>query len=200
MTAVMINADVMSLVEAELHSGERLLWADKSRKMAMTILEKGIVGFLVFWLFMVALITLPTFFSGSETFKITVNDVPKTVGLKEYLLFLSIFPIFGFGMLAFVLAVVKIRTGQVYAVTNQRSILISKFIMCRVSSIFHGQINRIERSGKSDFGTIEFVTSESRSFFFRGMNLLQMRAFSGIENPKHVEALLITLKKEEENL
>jgi len=196
-TAV-INPDVKSKVMAELHSGEELLWADKSRKLILSFMEKFMVAFLIFWLAVTTLMIMPSLFTSQETYKITYNGVPTEVSFLHFLLFASLFPAIGLFMLACLIGGAKIRTGQIYAVTNSRSILISTFLVRRVTSFPHGKLIKISRHGKDDFGSIEFQRQENSKWFsFDPGWFFEMQLFSGIKNPKRVEALILSLQSGE---
>jgi len=191
----MVNKDVKSNVTAVLHSGEKLLWADKSRKLVISFMEKIMLGFLIFWIVITSLLIFPSILVDKELYEITYNGVPTEVSFLHYHLFLSIFPTAGIAMLAFILGAAKIRTGQVYAVTNSRCILISTFLFRRVTSIPHGKLIKISRRGKDDFGSIEFQTQEySKWFSFDPSWFFEMQLFSGIKNPKRVEELILSLQ------
>ena len=175
-----------------------MLWADKSAKLVLSLIEKYLVGFSIFWLIFVTLIFLPQLTSGQETYEITINEVPTDVSFSSFLLFASIFPLTGLAMLAGVLGAAKFRTGQIYAITDRRCLLISSFLMHRIASIPHGKILKTQRIGKTDIGSLEFQTlRESKWFAFDPDWFFEMKTFSGIRNPKIVEELILSLQKEE---
>lgn len=194
----MINSSVKSKIETELWDGERLLWADKSRKLVLHLMDKSIVGFSIFWLILVSLMFLPQLFSGQDIYEITINGVLTEVSFAKFLLFFLLFPAFGIAMLVFVFGAAKIRTGQIYAVTDKRSLLVSSFIMHRVTSIPHGRVIKIQKFGNNDLGSLEFQKQEeSKWVSFNPDWFLEMKIFSGISNPKIVEELIMSLQIKE---
>lgn len=200
MNVGMINSEVRFTVEDELWKDERLLWADKSRKLVLNLMDKCTVGFSVFWLILITFLFLPQLTSGQETHEITINGVLTEVSFRSFLLFASIFPAFGIAMLVLVFSAAKIRTGQIYAVTDKRNLFVSSFLIRRVTSIPHGKIIKTRRFGNNDFGSLELQTQEeSKWFSFNPDWFLEMKTFSGILNPKIVEELIMSLQKEEKN-
>jgi hypothetical protein len=197
MSAVKINSEILPEVRPELWNAERVLWADRSAKIVLSWMEKYLFGFSIFWLIVVALLFLPQLTSGQETYEITINGVPTEVSFTSFLLFASIFPLFGLVMLASVFVAANLRTKQIYAVTDKRSILISTFLMRRVTSIPHGNLIKVRRFGKNDVGSIEFHEKKPAWFSFEPNRIFEMSIFSGISNPKVVEELIMSLQKEE---
>jgi len=193
-----VNPEVRSTVEDELWKDERLLWADKNRKLVFSWMDKYLLGFSIFWLVLVTFLFLPQLTSGQETHEITINAVPTEVSFTDFLLFVSIFPAFGIFMLVGVLSASKIRTGQIYAVTDKRSLFISSFLKRSVTSFPHEKVFNIQRFGKNDLGSLKFQKQEeSKWFSFQPDWFLEMNTFSGILNPKFVEELILSLQKEE---
>lgn len=189
-----INEDIRHIVEAELREGEELLWADKSRKLSFSVMEKSIIGFLVFWLACCFLIVLPITLLGDEPYKVTVNGVEKFVGLWEYLMFLSIFPAFALLMFAWVLGFAYLRTGHFYAITDKRVFIISKLFGKRVASFHPDKLGKIQRyKTKTDFGSINFF-SETHKKFDALMKPFELQTLSGIKNLREVESLILSLQ------
>lgn len=189
----MINEDIRHIIEPELREGEELLWVDKPSKLVFSAIEKSMIIFLVFWLVMVCLISLPGILTSNGSHKVTVNGVEKYVSLTEYLAFLSIFPLIGLGMLAIVFGYAYLRTGHYYGITDKRAIIISKFLGKRVASLAPDKMSKIETSGTKELGSVSFFykpTSRLNSL----MMPFELNTFSGIKNLHEVEGLLLSLQ------
>jgi len=187
-----INEDTKFIIEPELFADEKLMWADKSRKRIFTTLEKSMIAFIIAWLLLVCMMLLPSVLSGQVTYTIEVNGMPRDVGIWEYLFFCLTFLAFGFFMLAGLFGFSALRTGQHYAVTDQRVIIVSNFLGRRIASIIPNQLIKIERSGNHDIGSIEFYHVKGKKRL-RDWSNFDLSSFSGIRNPKQVEHHILSV-------
>ena len=80
---------------------------------------------------------------------------------------------------------------EIYAITNQRGIIISPFFRYRVASLSPENLKNSERKGPPDLGTLTF-TNKGNGFMAMWMNPYQteLNAFQKIQHPKEVENLI----------
>ena len=191
----MINEEVKHIVEAELREGEEFLWADKSKKLIFSVIEKLMFGFLIVWLALCFLIIgMPLLISDEPQFEVIINGNPELLSFTEYLMFVSIFPLFALGMFAIVYGFALLRTGHIYAITDRRAIIISKFLGKRVASYSPSRLGKIQTyQTKNNLGSVTFYT-HSQGKFEVLMKPFELQNFSGIENIKEVESLILSLQ------
>jgi hypothetical protein len=191
-----MNQSIRNVFERELHAGEKLLWASKCEKLMFSAVEQSMIAFTVLWVFLATLVLSLSLVGSDGNYVVTVDGVPREVTLKEYLLFVSIFPIVGFGMIGATIVFSKVKMRQLYAVTDRRCIIISNFLIRQVTSILPGQFMQVIRSEKGEFGIIQFQ-SASKGWFFIRRSSYRSLSFSRIKNSKRVEGYILSLEKPE---
>ena len=177
----MINEDVRHIVEAELREGETLLWADKPSKKPISFMAIYITGFSIVWT------TMAIGFVGAGAFAslfsvATVEDKATAAGTAAFGAVFSIvsllFVAIGVGMILWGLKMLIGPSKEIYALTNQRGIVLSPFIKYRITSLSYEILKNSERKGDHQLGTLTFT------------NQTELNAFLKIKNPKQVEDLI----------
>jgi hypothetical protein len=177
------NYELQQAVQAQLDSGEQLLWygqpiPKRTMRTAMPIVLFGIVwtSFALFWMAGAAGFRIPDFSRLSESL---------------FALFGIPFVLIGLGLLASPYFVYKKAKRTVYAITNRRALIViggkSKFIQ----SYSGKEIGTISRSERAD-GTGDIFFGEEV-----GEKRTKPVGFLAIPDVRRVERILIdTFKKE----
>jgi len=167
----MINPDVKLLVEAELKTGEKLLWADKPRQFPLRRIGLLYIFTGIFWIVLLSAIIKPIFASLGA-------DVETGVG--------SMFP--SSSLIFFLVGglVIFIPTKEAYALTDQRGLILWRFPYRRVASLSAELMLNSRHSGDEHIGTLNF----DHLFWVSPMRLLFKKSFKKISNPKQVEGLI----------
>jgi len=190
----MINPDVKLIVEAELRNGERLLWADKPSKFPISFMAIYIVGFSIVWTTIaVSFVGVGAFVSivGSSAAE-TSTEAASAGGVGIIFSLVSLlFVCVGIGMVVWGLKMLIGPSKEIYAVTNQRGIIISPFIKYRIVSLSAEALANSERKGRPERGTLSFHNN-TNNWMALMMNPYQteLAAFRKINNPKQVEELI----------
>ncbi len=190
----MINSEIRGVVEGELRSGEKLLWADKPAKFPLSFMAIYITGFSIVWTLMAI------GFVGVGLLTTIVGPVVAETGSEAAggaafgLLFVGMslfFVCIGAGMILWGLKMLIGPSREIYALTNQRGIIISPFMRYRIASLSPESLRNSERKGNPELGTLTF-TNKSTGWMAMWMNPYQteLSAFQKIENPKMVENLI----------
>ena len=188
----MINPDVRHIIEPELRSGEKLLWADKPAKFPLSFMMIYILGFSIVWtLFAIGFfgaVVFGSFFDANVGE--TSNDAVEAGAIRiGFSIFSFLFVVIGVGMIVQGLKMLISPSKEIYALTNQRGIIISPFFKYRIASLSPENLKNLERKGDPELGTLTFA---SKGNGMMGMKPYQteLNAFLKIKNPKQVEDLI----------
>lgn len=190
----MINSDVRSNVDAELRSGEKLLWANKPHKFPFSFMALYITGFSFVWtaisISFVGIGAITSIFGASTSDTATEVAGSSAFGIAFSTISL-LFVCIGIGMFLWGLKMLIGPSKEIYAITNQRGIIISPFFKYRVASLSPENLKNSERKGSPDLGTLTF-TNKGSGMMGMWMNPYQteLNAFRKIKNPKKLEDLI----------
>jgi hypothetical protein len=189
-----MDYDVHTIVQGELDSGEKLLWAGIPKQG--TVFRGSDVfmipfsllwgGFAIFWEIMA--LTIPDRESGAVGIAFPLFGIPFVV--------VGLYIIFG----RFIYDAKK-RAKRVYGLTNQRAIIISGLFSKNVKSLSLNSLSDVSLSEKSDkTGTITFGQENQWMSFFRsnsfpGMGGSNVPKFELIEIAKEIYNLLRAQQK-----
>lgn len=190
----MINEDIRSIVESELRSDEKLLWADKPHKFPLSFMAVYLTGFSIVWTLMA--ISFAGVGVFASLFGATTSDsTAEVAGIGAFGAVFSIvsllFVAIGIGMVLLGLKMLIGPSKEVYALTNQRGIIISPFFKYRIASLSRDVLENSERKGAPDLGTLTF-TAKGGGIMGMWMNPYQteLNSFRKIQNPKQIEDLI----------
>ena len=188
----MINRDVRKAVETELRAGETLLWADKPAKMPLSFMALYMSGFSLVWTTMAVSfvgVGAVTAFMGEGSSETADTAAFGIAFFAISLLF--VFVVIGVCMFLWGLKLLIGPSKELYAITNQRGIVISPFLKYRVANLSPEILRNSERKGRPDLGTLTFM-GKGNGFMGMWMNPYQteLNAFQKIQNPKQVEDLI----------
>ena len=193
----MIADDVKHLFAKELRNNETLLWADKPRRIPREPVWLGALFIVPFVIFMIAPLAY-AIFSGDrsifDNYSFSINGErvdPETPTSTLWLAFIGISITVAI-MVAFLAGYAYVQLREVYAITNQRAIIYSRFPTSRVVTVNPSFVSQIERSGNDQIGTLKFFDSRP-GIVQRFMELYRVRlnAFSNISKPRDVEQILV---------
>lgn len=181
------NYDIQQTVTAELGHGERMLWCGKPDPKSMA--RKGLVifffaipwtAFAVFWMFAAAGFSIPNFDEGWDWFPLF--GVP--------------FVLIGFAMMLAPFWMRLKGAHTIYAVTNQRALIITTGKSKTVKSYTNEDIGAIEKKEKPDgSGDITFAKESYQDS--KGNTRLNSVSFIGVSNVREVERYLVeTFKRD----
>lgn len=181
---------IRKVAEAALHGQESLLWSGQPNpwRAALGNLSQSFFGvlwtaFVVFMLSQVSSMNSASSFSRSST----------SGFVSLFQLFLGVFLLVGIGMiLSPAWYYVKARR-RVYALTEQRALIIERFPAQSVRSYFARDISFIDRQGDDLQGDIIFAR-EARAYRRRSgatRTYIVPIGFLGIKKPREVEALML---------
>lgn len=189
----MINSDVRNIVETELRAGENLLWADKPYKFPLSFTAIYIFGFSVVWTTIavsfvgVGAITSLLGGAGGET---AIESAGAAAFGVTFSIISLIFVGVGIGMFLWGLKMLIGPSKELYAITNQRGIIISPFLKYRVATLSPEVLKNSERKGRPDLGTLTFNKGNGIMGMWMNPYQTELNAFQKIENPKRVEDLI----------
>lgn len=194
MSATMINPAVKSLIEGELRSGERLLWADKPSKLPISFMAVYITCFSLVWTFMaISFFGVGVFTSilGATASDTSTEAVGSAAAGTLFSAIALLFVCIGVAMILWGLKMLIGPSKEIYAVTNQRGLIISPFIRYRIASLSGDVLANSERKGRSEIGTLIFSNKSSGWMgTMMNPNQTELDAFHNIVNPKKVEDLI----------
>lgn len=184
--SMIIDKELRDKIQPELMAGEKLLWAGKPAKFPLSFMALYLTAFSVFWTFMVTGIFgvgISSEFGSSNSSMGSLN-----IG---FLLFASLFICAGIGMFLVGLKTLISPSREIYAITNQRGIIISPFFRYRMASLSEDCLKNSERKGRPELGTLLF-SGKSSGLMGMMMNPYQteLNAFRKITDPKKVEDLI----------
>lgn len=190
----MRDEKMRSRVESELGPGEKILWTGRPRSFSVNwIMLPGILFALFFIVLFVSIFFLgtdaETTVESSEQLE-EISDDLSLAGAILFLMFAGIFMIVPLVIFLGLLRAFLTPIFEIYALTNQRAIILSNIFPKKVSSFSGQMFDNMSRSGRHDLGTIYFGP---RNFLH---NLaVDQYGFPGkfykIENAKKVEALIL---------
>jgi hypothetical protein len=174
-------------IQREIIAGERLIWTGQPRQgLRPTFEEQGgvnfaVAGFFVFWLVMVASITLDNLWDVEGRFNLRV----LIAGL--------VFFAFGSALLDFVAGYDAVdRQHTFYGLTDQRIILISGILRPNLRSFLLHDLQRTEVEVQDNgSGTISF---KDVSYTWRGASIVP--SFAKIENVEWIHDLVRRAKEQ----
>ena len=168
-----MDHEIKNVIEAELQTGEKLLWADKPQRFPIhfmflmgTILGGlfSLIG-IIFWLG-----TLITGTYGATVF-LTV-----WTGMAMFFFWSYSKNLLG-------------PSTQIFAITTKRAIIVERQGANRISSLNKSSFNQIQRTGNDDIGSLQF--GNPPSVFQMGLNMqMPLTTFHKISNPREVENLI----------
>ncbi len=174
-----------------LHSGEQLLWA--GRPIPLRFAAKGLprvfIGFV--WLVFVYFIFKQVGSMGRGS-SVSHSAVGSAFGIFQIIL--GLFALFGIVMILSPLWEYIKATRKVYALSNQRAILMDRWPAASVRSYSLKDMRQIERRGDDQQGDIIFAR-ETRAYRYSGgrtSTSVTPIGFLAIHNPREVEVLLNT--------
>lgn len=181
---------IRKVAEAALHGQESLLWSGRPNpwRAAIRNLSQSFFGllwtaFVVFMFFQFSSMNSRSSFSRSSTSGFT----------SFFQLFLGVFLLVGIGMILSPIWYYAKARRRVYALTEQRALIIERFPTQSVRSYFARDISFIDRQGDDMQGNIIFAR-EARTYRRRsGYTRTYMApiGFLGIKKPREVEALML---------
>lgn len=134
----MINEEVRQIVQSELRPKEKLLWADKPAKRPISFIAIYITGFSIVWT------TMAVSFVGAGAFAslfgaVAAESKSEAAGTAVFGAVFSIvsllFVAIGITMVLWGLKMLIGPNREIYALTNQRGIIISPFFKYRIASL-----------------------------------------------------------------
>jgi len=176
----MLELDLRQVVENELRNDEQIVWTDQPipshvARRALPISAFGLFfgGFAVFW-FVGALGAT----QGSQTG--WMNSIFPLFGLP--------FVAIGLAMFASPLFVARRARKTVYAITNQRAMIVTCGRWHKVSSFAPERLQTFDRTTRSD-GSGDLIFGQDLAL--QGNHLrFQSYGFIGVREVRHVESLL----------
>jgi len=172
-----INQDVRHIIEAELRSGEKLLWCDIPARMHKPLMPISYSIFIVFWL--VGLISMVSFGGFLEA----ANTSALFIAIPLFMLCAGLL------MLWFAIKAVFAPSKHIYGLTNSRAIIVENRGKGPVRSFGANELSNYSRKGGTDIGTLEFV-GPSMVTVSLDLSSLSGRGFYEIQDPKYVENLI----------
>jgi hypothetical protein len=181
-----IDYDSQQKAQAQLESGERLLWWGKPDPKRGLLLTIPVVLFGIPWT------AFSIFWMGAASGLVFGDSRPGWFSL--FALFGLPFVLVGLGMLSAPYWAYRKAQQTIYALTSRRALIIISGRATKVKSYAGSDIGTIERTdranGKSDVMFATVITGKN----------MQSIGFMGIENGRHVERLLLdTFKTKDEN-
>ena len=173
----MKHFDALQIANAESRRGEKVIWADRPGPGARAMSQ------------------LPRSFFGVFFFIFSIVWMSVAYSPNEPLLF----PLFGIPFmligLAFILTPVwawfEARKWLVYALTDQRILIIRLFPRHKVETFAPRDVGKLERTTKAD-GSGNLIFREDISHTREGGTIRTPRGFFGIRDVKNVEAAVHT--------
>lgn len=182
---------LLAQIDTELVEDEELLWVDQPDPVSVALSRRHLwrAGFGILWLFFVMLI-FSNFFSFPMAGSFGTLRTPFGG-------FFSLFPLIFIGIGLFqvltpVWASLK-AVRSVYAITNQRAIIVSNLLTRSVQSYGQHQIQFIETSLNGQ-GTGDIIFQRSHHTRYSGRRYRRYTVeigFFGVQNPREVEALML---------
>ncbi len=176
--------DVEQQLQAELDSGENIVWETQAKPAFFTVKAIFPVIFAVAWL---AIVSLSMFTS--------VSRHPKGPDFIPFIFF-GVVTVFLVG--AMILRLLKKQTTY-YLITNRRALIVTLGRTKKVVSYYSAKLQSLERREKADgSGDIVFersVNSNPWGGASRGNSYLQEVGFMNIPDVKNVEGMLRDLVK-----
>jgi len=181
-----INEEVEHIIKAELREGERIVWSGAPEQPPRTMGQSFQFVFSCIWLTMVVLIFLPvglvTAFSGEES----------AFGWF-FTFFILLFVLVGIGMVILNYRALKAPNFEVYAITNQRGLILSTYRKIMVTSLSPNDLLSSERKPRRDgLATLSFGTGPSSIFEIQSamFGMKTQTSFKNISDSKEVENLI----------
>ena len=173
------GVSILDIAQRELRSSEKLIWADQPGPMArartkIKVCLFGIpfTGFAIFWMSGAVGAGAPPLFA--------MFGIPFiAVGLG-----LILSPLWSY---------IEAQRWMVYAITDQRCLILRLFPVHKAESFGPGEITRLERTEKSD-GSGNIIFSEDVKRGRRGSYLVP-RGFYGITEVRRIEEEIEKLKQ-----
>ena len=171
----MIDSDVKLAVQPELRAGEKLLWASKPQTFPINKVSFLLTVFVFFWTIM-AMGMMGAFFIVDQSNSTYFSFIP------------GLFVLVGICLFLYCLKLIIAPSYQVYAITDQRGIIISPFLGYRTASLDKALLLNSERSGFRQNSTLQF--GPKPSMMGLGMYQIHLNQFYNIKNAHEVEALI----------
>ena len=182
----MINENIRHIIEAELQSDEKLLWADKPSQFPFSGKYFFVLLFVVIWCSLTLPVTMLLFLGSVPTEQ--MRDGPGAGLLFKVIPLLF----WGFGLLMLFMAsrFFFAPSRQIYGLTDRRAIIVERFLTSGVHTIHKEELSEIVREGHADCGSLiirKRVHLAPRGWpYYQRMGL----GFYKIKNPKLVENLI----------
>lgn len=160
----MIDSDIRHIVERELVSGEKLLWAGRPMKMPLPWLAIGYLIFIIIWF--IGFLNMFFFGGFSEFF----TEEPFSVSALPFLLIPAFILCVGLAILWGTARLIRRPAKQIYGLTQNRGLIIENKGKGPVHSIRPAELASLTRKGGSDIGTLEFRSPNLMQFQFNLSN------------------------------
>lgn len=166
------------MFKPELRAGERLLWAGKPASFPLNPGAVFLAGFLTLWT------AMAVFMSGM--FMSQQGDIPLPFSAVPF-----VFVCIGSLALLFSFKGLIAPSRQIYAITDQRGIIISPFLGRSIASLNADILLNSVRKGSGDKGTL-FFGPQISMFNNQSFDALkvQLNAFHNIKNAAEIESLI----------
>lgn len=181
-------------VESVLQRGERLLWVGRPIPWRLALNGLPRAGFGLLWTAVVALMFVQ---AGGMSQKSSFSSGSFTSPLGIIQLVQGLFLLFGMATILSPVWEYLKATRKVYALTDQRAILLDRFPATAVRSYTLRDLRQVERRGTDDQGDVIFA-QETRVERYRGRRTSSRVipiGFLAIANPREVETLLLDLQR-----
>ena len=173
----MIDDDARRVVQSELRAGERLLWASKPITFPINKVSLMLTISVFVWT-LIAIGMMSAFFivDRSKSIPFPFSFIPVLLVLVGVCLFL------------YCLKLIIAPSHQVYAITDQRGIIVSPFLGYRTASLDKTLLLNSERKGFRLNSTLQF--GPKPSMMGLGMYQIHLNQFYNISDAQEVEALI----------
>lgn len=203
----MINPELNEKFQSQLYPGEKLLWTGKPKRFPLTGMGIFSFGFALVWCFFVygiffSVIIAVIFGIDSSAANESLAQTPaepldmpdEDTGAGMFGLIFLLFP-----LMFLLVGALALYTGaklffgpsrQIYAITNERGLVLEHFLGRRIGTISAQELKTYEKSGGDKVGTLKFGP---------GLSLFSMNAmfpkhplntFYNVANPRDVEILI----------
>ncbi len=173
----MINEALRHIIEAELRSGEKLLWCDSPARMPKPLMPIFYTLFVIIWLVgLIFMLRFGGFLAAAKTSFAFIAIPLFMLGAGLLILWFSVKAVFA-------------PSKQIYGLTNSRAIIAENYGKGPIRSFGANELSNYSRKGSTDIGTLEFVGPSLTSANFN-MSSLSGSGFYEIQDPKYVENLI----------